>query len=48
LREQLGVDAPLPECESGGNSTDAATSDQDPEITPPHGFLDFIASTQGI
>jgi hypothetical protein len=38
LLEQLGVDGPLPECESGGNSTDAATSDQDPEITPPHGF----------
>jgi hypothetical protein len=38
LLEQLGVDAPLPECESGGNSTDAATGDQDPEITP---LMDF-------
>jgi hypothetical protein len=48
LLEQLGVDAPLPECESGGNSTDAATRDQDPEITPPHGFLGFIDSARGI
>ena len=31
----------------GPRATDAATGDQDPEITPPHGFLGFIASIQG-
>ena len=44
LLEQLYVDAPLPGCRRGGDPTDAATGDQDPEITPPYGFLGFIAS----
>jgi len=35
----MDVDDPLPERERGGDATDPAAGDQEPEITLPHGFL---------